>query len=158
MQYYITRRLCVLSNTKLYHQNLLLWISTKFWIAVQSNIKPNCQPRWLSGLRRTGSLVHSLMITRHCVLRNWDRIPVMAVKGLNSLAGIVSICPLLWQTGIKLPTNQFTWKIDQRWNYVKLLFARIWFIYPYLAPKYHFCPYLALLTCIYHYVPIFGCI
>ena len=24
---------CVLSNTKLYHRNLLLWISTKFWIA-----------------------------------------------------------------------------------------------------------------------------
>ena len=25
------------------------------------------------------------------------------------------------------------------------------FIYPYLAPRYHFCPYLALLTYIYHY-------
>ena len=33
--YQITRRLCVLSNTKLYHQNLLLWISIKFafWMA-----------------------------------------------------------------------------------------------------------------------------
>ena len=39
-----------------------------------------CQPRWLRGLRR--SLLHSLMIARHCVLRNWDRILVRAVKGL----------------------------------------------------------------------------
>ena len=31
-------------------------------------------------------------------------------------------------------------------------------IYPYLALKYHFGPYLALLTYIYHYLPIFGCI
>ena len=61
-----------------------------------------CQPRWLSGLRR--SLVHSLMIARrlYCVLRNWDRIPVRAVKGLISQAGIVSICPLLWQRDVKL--------------------------------------------------------
>ena len=28
------------------------------------------------------------------------------------------------------------------------------FIYPYLGPKYNFCPYLALLTYIYHYLPI----
>ena len=49
--------------------------------------------RWLSSLRR--SLVHSLMNARHCVLRNWDRIPVRAVKGLIFRAGIVSICPLL---------------------------------------------------------------
>ena len=41
---------CIISNTKLYHRNLLLWISTKFaiWMAkkhfsppVQSNVKPN---------------------------------------------------------------------------------------------------------------------
>ena len=30
------------------------------------------------------------------------------------------------------------------------------FIYPYLAPKYTFCPYLALLTYIYLYVAVFG--
>ena len=32
---YLTRRFCVLSNTKLYHRKLLLWISTKFafWMA-----------------------------------------------------------------------------------------------------------------------------
>ena len=29
------------------------------------------------------------------------------------------------------------------------------FIYPYLAPKYHLCPYLALLTYIYHYLAVF---
>ena len=55
----------------------------------------NIQPRWLSGLRR--SLDHSLMIARHCVLGNWDRISVRAVRGLISRAGMVSICPLLWQ-------------------------------------------------------------
>ena len=32
------------------------------------------------------------------------------------------------------------------------------FIHPYLAPKYNFCPYLALFTYINHYLPIFGCI
>ena len=46
-------------------------------------------------------------------------------------------------------------KYEIRSSYYLLLFG---FIYPYLPPKYHFCPYLALLTCtyIYHYVPIFG--
>ena len=32
------------------------------------------------------------------------------------------------------------------------------FIYPYLAQKYHFGPYLTLLNYIYHYLHIFGCI
>ena len=35
-------------------------------------------------------------------------------------------------------------------------FLQFGFIYPYLAPKYHLCPYLALLIYIYHYLPIFG--
>ena len=59
------------------------------------------QPRWLSGLMR--SRVHSLwLLADHCVLRNWDRILVRAVKGLISRAGMVSICPLLWQRDVKL--------------------------------------------------------
>ena len=59
------------------------------------------QPRWLSGLRR--SRVHSLwLLVDHSVLRNWDRILVRAVKGLISRAGMVSICPLLWQRDVKL--------------------------------------------------------
>ena len=33
-----TRRLCVLANTKLYHQNLLLWISMKYWILVSTTL------------------------------------------------------------------------------------------------------------------------
>ena len=33
-----TRRLCVLANTKLYHRNLLLWISRKFWILVSTTL------------------------------------------------------------------------------------------------------------------------
>ena len=58
-------------------------------------------PRWLSGLRR--SRVHSLwLLVDHCVLRTWDRILVRAVKGLISRAGMVSICPLLWQRDVKL--------------------------------------------------------
>ena len=59
------------------------------------------QSRWLSGLRR--SRVHSLwLLVDHCVLRNWDLILVRAVKGLISRAGMVSICPLLWQRDVKL--------------------------------------------------------
>ena len=47
------------------------------------------------------------LLVDHCVLRNWDRILVRAVKGLNSRAGMVSICPLLWQRDVKLQqTNQ----------------------------------------------------
>ena len=61
----------------------------------------NGQPRWLSGLRRIR--VHSLwLLVDHCVLRIWDRILVRAVKGLISRAGMVSICPLLWQRDVKL--------------------------------------------------------
>ena len=56
---------------------------------------PLRQYLWVRCLRY--SLVHSLMIARHCVLINWDRIPVRAVKGLLSRGGMVSICPLLWQ-------------------------------------------------------------
>ena len=66
------------------------------------------QPRWLSGLMR--SRVHSLwLLVDHCVLRNWDRILVRAVKGLISRAGMFSICPLLWQRDVKLQqTNKQT--------------------------------------------------
>ena len=69
---------------------------------------------WLSGLRR--SLIYSLKIVCHCVLRNWDRILARAViSGLISRAGMVSICPLLWQRDVKLQQtkpyhhNAFTW-------------------------------------------------
>ena len=56
------------------------------------------------------SRIHSLwLLVDHCVLRNWDRILVRAVKGLISRAGMVSICPLLWQRDVKLQqTNK--WK------------------------------------------------
>ena len=42
------------------------------------------------------------LLVDHCVLRNWDRILVRAVKGLIFRAGMVSICPLLWQRDVKL--------------------------------------------------------
>ena len=66
------------------------------------------QPRWLSGLTR--SSVHSQwLLVDQCVLSNWDRILVRAVKGLISRAGMVSICPLLWQRDVKLQqTNKQT--------------------------------------------------
>ena len=46
-------------------------------------------------------------------------------------------------------------KIEIRSSYY---LAQFGFVYPYLAPKYHFGPYLALLTYIFQYLPIFGCI
>ena len=76
-----------------------VWWFMLQWIPMNP-LAPSYQPRWLSGLRR--SRVHSLMIVCHCVLRNWDRILVRAVKGLISRAGIVSICPLLWQRDVEL--------------------------------------------------------
>ena len=45
---------------------------------------------------------HWWLLVDHCVLRNWDRILVKAVKGLISRVGMVSICPLLWQRDVKL--------------------------------------------------------
>ena len=76
-----------------------------------------CQPRWLSGLTR--SCVHSLwLLVDHCVLRNWDRILVRAVKGLISRAGMVSICPLLWQRDVKLQQTKPTYDITCVYNAV----------------------------------------
>ena len=82
---------------------------------MQSFIVYKSQPRWLSGLRR--SRVHSLwLLVDHCVLRNWDRILVRAVKGLISRAGMVSICPLLWQRDVKLQqTNKPSLFMDFNW-------------------------------------------
>ena len=49
------------------------------------------------------------LLVDHCVLRNWDRILVRAVKGLISRAGMmVSICPLLWQRDVKLQQTKPT--------------------------------------------------
>ena len=49
------------------------------------------------------------LLVDHCVLRNWDRILVRAVRELISRAGMVSICPLLWQRDVKLQqTNQLS--------------------------------------------------
>ena len=48
------------------------------------------------------------LLVDHCVLRNWDRILVRAVKGLISRAGMVSICQLLWQRDVKLQQTNHT--------------------------------------------------
>ena len=50
------------------------------------------QPRLLSGLRR--SLVHLLMIARHCVQRQGSN-SGQGGEGFNFLAGMVSICLIL---------------------------------------------------------------
>ena len=48
------------------------------------------------------------LLVDYCVLRNWDRILVRAVKGFISRAGMVSICPLLWQRDVKLQQTKST--------------------------------------------------
>ena len=78
-------------------------------------------PRWLSGLMR--SRVHSLwLLVDHCVVRNWDRILVRAVKGLISRAGMVSICPLLWQRDVKL--QQTNTHLGAKISLVKVIITR----------------------------------
>ena len=47
------------------------------------------------------------LLVDHCVLRN--QILVRAVKGLISRAGMVSICPLLWQRDVKLQQHTSIW-------------------------------------------------
>ena len=84
-----------------------------------------CQPRWLSGLKRCR--VHSLwLLVDHCVLRNWDRILVRAVKGLIYRAGMVSICPLLWQRDVKLPTNKQTMGVVGYFQKIQFAFT-VWY-------------------------------
>ena len=59
-------------------------------------------------------------------------------------------------TKVKLGQIQVGLNIAEiRSSYYLLQFC---FIYTYLASKYYCCLYLALLTYIYHYLPIFGCI
>ena len=55
------------------------------------------------------------LLVDHCVLRNWDRILVRAVKVLISRVGMVSICPLLWQRDVELQQTKFiNWVITHR--------------------------------------------
>ena len=44
------------------------------------------------------------MIARHCVLRQGSD---SGQDGFNFLAGMVSICPLLWQRDVKLQQTQY---------------------------------------------------
>ena len=89
-----TRRLCVLANTKLYHRNLLLWISMKFWILVSTTlglfskdppIYPNTHTKFTKIKIRS-----SLGQFKHC-----------------SASLIYHIGSHIWS---------FTWKVDQKWN------------------------------------------
>ena len=47
---------------------------------------------------------------------------------------------------------QFTWKVDKIWNYVKLLFAPIWFYLPLFAPK---IPFVSMFSLTYLHLPLF---
>ena len=77
-------------NAPMCYSVIALEINKSYIVYLRYYLPSTGQPaRWLSGLRR--SHVHSLMIVRHCALR----IPVRAVRGLISRAGMVSICPLL---------------------------------------------------------------
>ena len=95
----------------------------KTYVCILGYIGCAGQPRWLSGLTR--SCVHSLwLLVDHCVLSNWDRILVRAVKGLISRAGMVSICPLLWQRDVKLQqTNNIgcAWGMISSTTYVCIM-------------------------------------
>ena len=57
------------------------------------------------------------LLVDHCVLRNWDRILVRAVKGFISRAGMVSICPLLWQRDVKLQQTKPMYKLYRWYTY-----------------------------------------
>ena len=96
------------SHITMIHSHISLWYSSHISLWYSSHISLwYSSTRWLSGLTR--SRVHSLwLLVDHCVLRNWDRILVRAVKGLISRAGMVSICPLLWQRDVKLQQTTTT--------------------------------------------------
>ena len=80
-----------------------------FYNAVITSLTPSGLPASPDGWAVWGVVVSTRwwLLVDHCVLSNWDRLLVRAVKGLISRAGMVSICPLLWQRDIKLQqTNQ----------------------------------------------------
>ena len=56
------------------------------------------------------------LLVDYCVMRNWDRILVRAVKGLISRDGMVSICPLLWQRDVKLQQTKHTYTLPIQSN------------------------------------------
>ena len=74
------------------------------WSILSYLSHPENQPASPDGWAVWGVVVSTRwwFLVDHCVLRNWGRILVRAVKGLISRAGMVSICPLLWQRDVKL--------------------------------------------------------
>ena len=86
------------------------WLNGRWFLQIVDMASPDGWAVW-------GVVVSTRwwLLVDHCVMRNWDRILVRAVKGLISRAGMVSICPLLWQRDIKLQqTNQI---VDRdSWN------------------------------------------
>ena len=60
------------------------------------------------------------LLVDHCVLRNWGRILVRAVKGLISRAGMVSICPLLWQRDVKLQQTKLCYLFKHLFGHCSL--------------------------------------
>ena len=113
----------LLTNTGIYNFISRLSLILLWWLLIQFISKINqlsgdggevfytelCSVSFINSVSPDGWAVWDVvMSTRwwllvdHCVLRNWDRILVRAVKGLISRAGMVSICPLLWQRDVKL--------------------------------------------------------
>ena len=93
-----------------WYSNLTLsYPSLQFQIMAKLGIQSFAHTRDASVASPDGSAVWGVVVStrwwllvNHCVLRNWGRILVRAVKGLISRAGMVSICPLLWQRDVKL--------------------------------------------------------
>ena len=73
----VTRRLCVLSNTKLYHRNLLFWISTKFARLVQKWNSVNFKSV-RTVLRITYSHIWSLFAPIH--MKRWPKVKLGQVQ------------------------------------------------------------------------------
>ena len=81
------------------------WLTREYFILVYHNPRasPDGWAVWCIVL-----FTRWWLLVDHCVLRNWDWILVRAVKGLISWAGMVSICPLLWQRDVKLQQTKTT--------------------------------------------------
>ena len=101
------------------------------WSEILQNDSCPCYPTYLLRASPDGWAVWGVVVSTrwwllvdHCVLRNWDWILVRAVKGLISRAGMVSICPILWQRDVKLQqTKPIFWGMFLETQQFRILFG-----------------------------------
>ena len=93
-----------------------------------------------------GSHIWSLFAQIH--MKSWPKVKLgKKFKSVRTLLRITHLAHRkLYLVIICASLHEKLTKIEIRSSYYLL---QIGFIYPYLAPKYHFCPYLALLTYIW---------